>query len=163
MTAPEILPQLTDPYVLLASWFGIGFLPFAQAWVAVATVWPLVGLGLGRSRLYLLVAAIVFSLVGLYVSDSWEVELAIKDDGRIVIDEIAGYLAGLAIVGPVGWVGAGLFAILMLTLDGFKPWPISLTESWPGGIGIVGDDVAAGLVAGVAVWLVMRIRARVAA
>lgn len=77
-----------------------------------------------------------------------------KDPQRVVADEVCGYLIAVAFTlettGGAFWtralVGFGLFRIFDMT----KPWPIRKLERLPGGLGIVTDDVAAGLIANVA-------------
>jgi len=70
-----------------------------------------------------------------------------RDDGRIVIDEIAGYL--VAMTGAVPGVGSVITGFFLFRLfDVFKPWPGSMIDrKLGGGAGIVLDDVAAGLYA----------------
>jgi phosphatidylglycerophosphatase A len=53
------------------------------------------------------------------------------------------------------WVWAGGF-LLIRVLDIAKPPPIGQLEKLPGGLGIMADDLAAGLMAGGAMWRVLR-------
>lgn len=76
-----------------------------------------------------------------------------SDPGPVVIDEIAGQWLALALLVAaqprplsIGLV-AGSFVLFRL-FDIAKPWPISRLERFPGGWGIVADDLAAGLAAG---------------
>jgi phosphatidylglycerophosphatase A len=69
-----------------------------------------------------------------------------EDDGRIVIDEVAGQLTALMFLPvrlDVGLVGFALFRLF----DIWKPAPIRIFESLPGGAGVVADDIAAGVAA----------------
>ncbi|MBL0220801.1 MAG: phosphatidylglycerophosphatase A [Myxococcales bacterium] len=68
------------------------------------------------------------------------------DSGRIVIDEVAGYLVTVAFVDrSSGWVLAVGFVVFRV-LDILKPPPIRwVDENVPGGTGVVLDDVAAGV------------------
>ena len=69
-----------------------------------------------------------------------------EDDGRIVIDEVAGQVTALMFLPvrlDVGLVGFALFRLL----DIWKPAPIRIFESLPGGAGVVADDIAAGVAA----------------
>jgi phosphatidylglycerophosphatase A len=76
-----------------------------------------------------------------------------EDPGAIVLDEVAGQWAALALLvaglgrppRPLEAVGA---YVLFRIFDVTKPWPIRRLERLPGGWGIVADDLAAGLVAG---------------
>ena len=69
-----------------------------------------------------------------------------KDDGRITIDEVAGYL--VAVYGlPAGWTPAIAAFLLFRVMDIVKPPPARGLQALHGGIGIVIDDVIAALYA----------------
>ena len=62
----------------------------------------------------------------------------------MVIDEVAGQLLTLLLVAP-NWLGiVGAFFIFRV-LDIIKPWPAGRFERLPGGVGIMADDLMAGL------------------
>ncbi len=76
-----------------------------------------------------------------------------SDPGPVVIDEVAGQWLALSVlmVGQPRLLSLGLVAgsfALFRLFDIVKPWPISRLERLPGGLGIVADDLAAGLAAG---------------
>src|SRR5204863_1425484 len=79
------------------------------------------------------------------------------DHSRIVIDEVAGQvLAGIFL--PATWIAAGIAFFLFRVFDVWKPFPAGLVDGRvPGGLGVVGDDLIAGLYAGLATWLVLRL------
>ena len=95
----------------------------------------------------LVMAVVMIIAVAVYVSGVAEKQLNRKDPGCVVIDEIAGIvitLFGLPFSPAVVITGFFLFRLL----DVVKPYPISLLDRrLKGGIGIVSDDLAAGLVA----------------
>lgn len=151
---------LADPVVLAATWFGTGLVDPFRAGLGVATVWLIVAL-LGNPRLaYLAIAAVAASLLGIWSASVWEVDFEMSDDRRIVIDEVAGYLACLAVAGHVGRLGAGGIAALFLALDRLKPGPLSALEAIPGGFGVIADDVILGLALGLAIRMVLALRKR---
>jgi phosphatidylglycerophosphatase A len=77
------------------------------------------------------------------------------DDGRIVIDEVAGYVVTMAGVAPSPASVAAGFLIFRF-FDIVKPWPCSaLDQRLKGGAGVVLDDVAAGLYATATLHLLM--------
>jgi phosphatidylglycerophosphatase A len=142
-----------EPAIVLASWFGAGLVEPLRAGLAVASVWPLAVVLGARSPVVLLALACVIAVAGAWAANAWEALLAIKDDRRIVIDEVAGYLAGMAVIGRAGWLGGGAFAALFLALDRLKPFPFDRIEGFPGGIGVMLDDTAVGLALGLSVML----------
>jgi phosphatidylglycerophosphatase A len=80
----------------------------------------------------------------------------LKDPQFVVIDEVAGQLCALGLVGP-DLVRIALAFVCFRLLDIFKPWPIHRLEHLPGAWGVMADDVAAGLLAGLVTILVMRL------
>jgi len=80
----------------------------------------------------------------------------LKDPQFVVIDEVAGMLCALSMTEP-DFVHIFLAFVSFRLLDIFKPWPIHRLESLPGAWGVMADDVAAGLLAGLVTFLVMRL------
>jgi phosphatidylglycerophosphatase A len=91
-------------------------------------------------------AAIVFILFSIWIADRSVRILGAKDPGCIVIDEIAGMVATLHGLPPDPMVVLAGF-ILFRLLDICKPLGIRRLERLPGGLGVVADDVVAGVVA----------------
>ena len=104
---------------------------------------------------YLFVLAVLF-IVGFFISGSAEKILDSPDAGCIVIDEILGMFITLVAAPPhpAAWfLGFVLFRIF----DIFKPFPVSwFDQKIHGGIGIMMDDVIAGLYALVCLQLIWR-------
>ena len=96
--------------------------------------------------LYVL-STVVAVVVGVWICGTTARRLGTHDHPGIVWDEIAGYLItmiGLPKEWP--WIAAG-FVVFRL-LDIIKPWPINLLDKKiRGGLGIMLDDVAAGVLA----------------
>ena len=78
--------------------------------------------------------------------------LGMADPPEVVIDEAVGMAVALALVPGGLWAALAAFAAFRV-LDVAKPFPIQWFERLPGGWGIVADDVAAALYAGLAVRL----------
>jgi phosphatidylglycerophosphatase A len=77
----------------------------------------------------------------------------VSDPGAVVLDEVAGqWLALVTVVAGTGTTpslaAVAVSFLLFRVLDVLKPWPISALERLPGGWGVVADDLAAGLAAG---------------
>ena len=72
----------------------------------------------------------------------------------IVIDEVAGYVVTVALLpASVAVLAAGFFVFRLF--DVVKPPPVAQLERLPGGLGIVADDLAAGLLSHVLLRVVM--------
>lgn len=100
----------------------------------------------GREPLiYWLVLAAVIA-VGLWASGATEKEYGVVDDQRIVIDEIAGFLLTMLLL-QVTLQTVVLGFVLFRVYDIWKP--VSRLEKIPGGMGIMADDLAAGIMANV--------------
>lgn len=151
--------ELTNPVYLLASGFGAGLSPVAPGTcgtvVGVALYWPLRELSL---PVYLGVVAVV-CVGGVWICEAAARRLKTQDPQCVVWDEIAGYFVTMALA-PRGlvWVAAG-FALFRL-FDVLKPWPVSWVDrNLKGGLGIMLDDLVAGLYAGASVMLLARLAA----
>jgi phosphatidylglycerophosphatase A len=83
-------------------------------------------------------------IVGTWAAGRAEVLLAKRDSPSIVIDEIAGYLISMFMV-PSVWryIIAGFF--LFRIFDVLKPWPLYDLQNVRGGIGVMLDDIGAGV------------------
>jgi phosphatidylglycerophosphatase A len=139
----------------LATWGGVGFLPQAPGtWgtLAALPLWYLLaqtgpwGYGLGVAALMLL---------GLRVAGPAQIYLGRTDHGAIVVDEVVGLLITLAGVSPT-WEHAALGFLVFRTLDILKPFPIRwFGHGGDGGLEVMADDVAAGVIGRVVVEVVM--------
>ena len=97
------------------------------------------------------------TLLALIVAGTWSanklaLESGLEDPQIVVIDESAGVLLALFLAGATGWFGLVAAIVLFRLLDITKPWPIGATEKLkPAGVGIMADDLVAGLIAGLIV------------
>jgi phosphatidylglycerophosphatase A len=143
----------------LATAGGAGYLPIAPGtWgsgVAVALCWAWAALG-GGLALYV-VFTVAVTAVGVWAADATERIHGRKDDNRIVIDEVAGQLLALApaVLSVTVWARDDAFLpslvtgfVLFRLFDIAKPGPVRWAErSFAGGLGVMADDVVAGLLA----------------
>lgn len=120
-------------------WWPWGPGTLASALVALAWWWA------APARATTLAAAVAVSVLGTLAASAAERELG-PDDGRIVVDEVAGMAVALVGV-PAGGAGAAVAFALFRILDIAKPPPVSWCEGVPGGPGVMLDDVAAGVLA----------------
>jgi phosphatidylglycerophosphatase A len=101
------------------------------------------------------IAAVVAAfVVGTWAATEAERAFGRPDPGPVVVDEVLGMLVTLALI-PVGLSGAVIGFLLFRVFDVIKPWPVNRLEQWPKGLGIMSDDLLAGVYAN----LVMRILA----
>ena len=142
-----------DPEAWLAFGFGTGLAPYAPGtWGAVLGLPLAWGLHLGGPLVYAIVTAVVV-LAGIRFSGHTARRLGVHDHPGINVDEIAGQLVACAIA-PLDWRWFLAAFLLFRFFDILKPWPIRwLDRHLGGGLGIMADDVAAGAVAGLLVWL----------
>ncbi len=131
----------------LATGCYVGMLPKAPGtWGSLAAFLPWFFIKDLPLPSYLAVLTFVFVL-GFFVSGSAEKILDRPDAGPIVIDEFLGMFITLTLAPPhpAAWL---LGFILFRIFDIFKPFPVSwFDRQIHGGIGIMMDDVAAGLYA----------------
>lgn len=101
---------------------------------------------------------------GYFAADSYLAASGVKDPGEVIVDEFAGQLLalmplslGLWLSGAgadvmlrawPGWVGGFL---LFRLFDILKPPPVSTAERLPGALGVMADDLVAGLMAAIVV------------
>ena len=102
---------------------------------------------LPQSTLFLL--AIFISVIAVKEINKYEEEMGIHDDKRIVIDEIAGMWIAMSLAG--GSIIATIFSFIYFRiLDIKKPSIIGrIDKNVKGGWGVMGDDLVAGIFAGI--------------
>ena len=89
---------------------------------------------------------VVVTALGVWAADEAERALGAKDPGAIVVDEVAGMtLSVLALPPTPGVLLAGF--LLFRLFDVLKPFPANVAQRLPGGVGVMIDDVIAGLYA----------------
>jgi phosphatidylglycerophosphatase A len=134
---------------LIATWFGVGLIPGAPGtWGSLAALPCAAGLQLLGGPWLLAGATGLVSLAGLWASGRYAAALATGDPGVVVVDEVAGqWLALLPLPLDLWWFAAAF--VLFRLFDIAKPWPIGwLDRRLSGGLGIMADDLAAGVAAG---------------
>jgi phosphatidylglycerophosphatase A len=143
---------------LMATWFGVGFARIAPGTIATATSLPVYWLLRALSVPTQLALVLLFIGVSVFSADRAARDLGLVDPQVVVIDEVAGTLLALLVLNSSNLIGQLSTLFLFRVLDIFKPWPISLNlwSRFPG-VGIVYDDVAAGLAAGLLIRLVAQL------
>ena len=134
---------------MLAFGFGSGLSPKAPGTVGTIAAIPLWLLLAQLPQIpYILVVAAA-ALIGISICGVVADRLGVHDHGGIVWDEFVGLWIAMAFLPPT-YVSLALGFVLFRLFDIIKPWPISwLDKHVGGGLGIMIDDVVAGLAAGV--------------
>lgn len=142
-------------WVLLAAWGPCGFSPIAPGTVgtlgAVPLAWVLSRLGWPT---YLLATALLLAL-GVVAAGRAGRYWGVVDASPIVVDEVVGYLLTMALV-PFSWRTALAGFVLFRLFDVLKPWPVSALDRIKSGLGVMLDDVGAGVFAWIAMQLALR-------
>lgn len=138
----------------LATGFGAGYSPLAPGTVGSAVglllFWPLRLLPLWAQ----LLAVVVLFAIGVRVATIVAERVGRKDPGLVVVDEIVGQWVTLLALPFVPWTAIAGF-VLFRVMDVLKPWPARDLERLPKGLGIMADDVAAGIYANLALRLLL--------
>lgn len=142
---PPFLP------VLVGTGFGAGFSPVAPGTAGAllaSVVWIILYHSLAYSFLWWLTLflAAAFTFAGIWAADKLEPYWG-EDSSRVVIDEMVGiWIPLLAVPDDAHWYWYVLGAFcLFRVFDIFKPWGIRKMESFGGGVGVMMDDILAGL------------------
>ena len=135
---------------LIATWFGIGYIKGGGTIAAAVTcglIWLFWNSPAAQYSLVLPLITIVIILIGIYVGDKVELFWG-KDSYRVVIDEVAGMLVTMLFVPHNPWMLLAGF-ILFRFFDMVKPLFIRRLEKFPGGTGVMLDDILAGVYANI--------------
>jgi phosphatidylglycerophosphatase A len=133
---------------LISTWFGCGYSPVAPGTVGTLGTLPLV---YALSRLGTVpywIGTLAITLLGVWASGRYARDRGEKDPGSAVIDEVSGTLIAIGFVLGAGWLAIIAAVLLFRVFDIWKPGPINTAQNLPGGLGIMADDVLAGLAAG---------------
>jgi len=140
---------------LLATNCGLGYAPFAPG-----TVGTLAGIPFFWLLAWMPPGLYTLTWLALFALACWSADIAGRefgeaDDGRIVIDELVGYLVTVALL-PFSW-GAALLGFFWFRLfDILKPPPANwFDRQMKNGVGVVFDDVVAGIYAALALRLTL--------
>ena len=128
--------------------------PAPGTWGSAAALLPAAALALGGNWL-LEIGVVITCIIGVKAADTYEAHSGKKDASEVVIDELAGQWIVLLAV-PLDWRWWLAAFVLFRLFDIIKPEPVRMAERLPGGLGVMADDVVAGVLAATLL-LVMRI------
>jgi phosphatidylglycerophosphatase A len=128
-----------------ATVLGAGYAPVAPGTFGSAAgllLWSV----LPRTPIAEALTILIIFAVGSWSGSAAEAYFGRTDPGQVVIDEVAGMLVTLLLI-PVGWPGALVGFLLFRLSDIVKPFPANRLEQLHGGVGIMADDIMAGVYA----------------
>lgn len=144
---------MTNPVHFLAFGFGSGLAPKAPGTFGTLMAIPLYLLMMQLTLVPYLIVVAAVCITGIWICDKSSKLLGVHDHGGIVWDEFAGFFITM-IAAPAGWVWILIGFALFRLFDIWKPWPISLLDKKvEGGLGIMVDDIVAGVYALICVQL----------
>lgn len=142
--------------VLVATALGAGLVPRAPGTCGTLVAVPLAALLAHLGPLWLWGGALAISVLGTWAAGVYCRVTGKEDNQQIVIDEVAGYLVTLLLVPGTALnlaLGFGLFRLF----DIWKPGPVRLIDRRVhGGFGVMADDLAAGVLGALTLWLLHR-------
>lgn len=150
----------------IANGLGAGLAPIAPGTFGAAegvVIFLVTNALIGHRSLVHLVLLIALNIVvfalGVWAANRTCELCKLKDPGVIVIDEISGQLIAVTpLVFAPSILGIIASFLLFRFFDIFKPYPIRRLERLPGGLGVVADDVLAGIYAAMLLWIAIEFR-----
>lgn len=96
----------------------------------------------------LMAGVVVLTVIGIVAAHHYQHQTGKKDASEVVVDEVAGQWIPICVI-PLEWQWLLLAFILFRFFDIIKPGPVGMAEHWPGGYGVMADDVIAGAIAAI--------------
>jgi phosphatidylglycerophosphatase A len=168
--------SFADYFSIAFATFGVGFLPLAPGtwgsavavgiyllvrWEAANCALRLAAAGWHKETsevwvgFVLLLALLIFTLVGIWSAGRAAILFGKKDPGKVVVDELMGqFIVFFFVPFAISWwlILAGF--LLFRVFDIWKPYPIDDLQGLSGGLGICADDIVAGVYAGICLSLI---------
>ena len=140
---------------LLSTFFYVGNVPIAPGSLASLAGTLLAVVFHGNPAIYIVFWGAI-TLVGFAVSGRVEKLLGQKDPSCVIIDEVSGVLLALFMLPLTPAVIVTTF-FLFRAFDMFKIYPVNRFEELPGSVGIMADDLWAGLYTNIVMQLAIRL------
>ena len=149
-----------NPIHFMAFGLGSGASPWAPGTVGTLAAVPLWYLLAQLSLPFYLLAVLLAFLIGCWLCQRTSDDIGVHDHGGIVWDEFVGYWVTM-IAAPVTPLWALIGFVLFRIFDIWKPWPIGWADKRVhGGLGIMLDDLIAGLFAALLLQLLLFVTAQ---
>ena len=140
---------------LLSTFFYIGYLPLIPGTFGSLAGILLIYLIKVCALNYTIFTSVVIA-IGFLVCGQAEKEMRKSDPRCVVIDEVSGMLLSLMLI-PYDIKLVIIAFILFRILDTLKPYPAGRLERLKGSVGIMSDDLIAGLYANLILQVVLRV------
>ena len=143
---------------LFSTFFYIGYFPEAQG-SAATLIGIIIGYCLKDDPVFYVLTFLVITIFGFWSAGKMEKIVGEKDPPCIVIDEVTGVMIAFFML-PWNWSIVWTAFFLFRAFDMFKIYPANKLESVPGGIGVMMDDIVAGIYTNVTMQLALRLVGR---
>ncbi|UGA55459.1 phosphatidylglycerophosphatase A [Vibrio sp. VB16] len=160
MTNPLDKISLANPWHLLATGFGSGLSPIIPGTMGTLAAIPFYFLLVQLPLPLYIILVVISCFIGVKICQITSDDMGTHDHGSIVWDEFSGFWITMSFVPMMNlpvtewkWLVSGF--VLFRFFDMVKPWPIGwLDKRVHGGFGIMIDDIVAGVMAWIALFLV---------
>lgn len=144
--------------LILATWFGAGYCPFAPGTAgSLAAIVIVYLLRRYAEPWHFAIAAAVLAIPAVWAAGETARIVGKKDPGIVVVDEVIGQWITIAGAPAIDWRTCLVAFALFRLFDIWKPAPVRQLEALPGGIGINADDAMAGVYGAVLLWVLGRV------
>jgi phosphatidylglycerophosphatase A len=135
---------------MVATWFGCGYFPVAPGTAGSAAalgIAILLGERAAWPPLAFVPLAVAVAIPGMLAAGAVERALKLEDPRIVVVDEVVGQWLALAGALSLNWKSYLFAFVLFRIFDIWKPPPVRRLERLPGGLGVMADDLLAGVYA----------------
>ena len=137
--------SMRNPVHFCALGFGSGLIPLMPGTFGSLAAIPLILLLAPLGNITFILATLLSCVIGIWFCGRTADDMGVHDHGSIVWDEVAGMLLTFMFVPLTLWTVIAGF-VLFRIFDIIKPWPIGpVDKTVHGGLGIMLDDILAGL------------------
>jgi phosphatidylglycerophosphatase A len=145
---------------VISTWFFCGYAPVgpgtAGSLAALAIAWFIAGPPVDRGGWPFAILGLLLAVPGIWAADVTASEVGRKDPQIVVVDEVVGQWITLAGAAQLNWKSFLIAFVLFRLFDIWKPPPVRQLEKLPGGLGIVADDMMAGVYGAIVLYIVGR-------
>ncbi len=145
-TNPSFILKVAE---IVSTWFYVGKIRWAPGTLGTLATIPFVIVFQMMGSIGYIAVTFLIVFLGIFLSDIYEKSKGDHDLSEIVIDEVAGYMIAMTLL-PMTWQALTLGFLIFRFFDIFKPFPIGwLDRKINGGLGVMVDDIAAGVITNV--------------